>query len=98
MRLLSIISLVTLWIIATSCDRRSPGDKRLCNALERGDTNEISLFLASGGGVNTQIQCGSHDPTKVPLLDIAILFARLDCVALLLNKGADPPASWRCPG
>jgi ankyrin repeat protein len=71
-------------------DRRPVGDRRLCDALESGNTNYLQDYLNSGGNVNTPIQLTRLERGSGPLLDIAILNGQLGTVEFLLNKGANP--------
>ena len=61
-------------------------------ASERGDTNAIAQYLASGSNVNTVIRGyrSGNKPWKAPLLDIAIQNGQSETVDFLLKSGASP--------
>jgi Ankyrin repeat len=79
-----------LCAMTVSCDPRPANQRRLCEALQTGDTNYLQRYLAAGGDVNQSIQYTPSKREAVPLLDVAVLYGQLEAVEFLLDKGADP--------
>jgi ankyrin repeat protein len=71
-------------------DKRPPSDRKLCEALEPGNTNYLQQYLNSGGDVNKSIRLMRFEPDTGPLLDVAIFNGQPGTVAFLLKKGANP--------
>src|SRR5579872_1425263 len=61
----------------------------LFEAIQRADTAAVKRLLVSG------VSADSRDGDGVPALMSAVLFARADCVRLLLDRGADPEAATK---
>ncbi len=61
----------------------------LFDAIQRADTSAVKRLLAGG------VSADSRDADGVPALMSAALFARVDCVRLLLDRGADPDAATK---
>jgi ankyrin repeat protein len=59
----------------------------LFDAIQQADTPAVKRLLASG------VSADSRDADGVPAVMSAVLFARADCVKLLLDRGADPNAA-----
>jgi len=84
-----VITAIVLFVIVFR-DRRPVGDRRLCDALETGNTNFLQRYIASGGNLNRSIQLTHFEGRSGPLLDIAILNGQLGTVDFLLGNGANP--------
>lgn len=67
-------------------DRRPP----IYFAAERGNTNQILQYLASGADINKAVLCYPAGRRHASLLHIAVEGGQLDTVGFLLNKGANP--------
>jgi len=85
--LLCIALAATVFCVVLFSDRRP----ELCRAIERGDTNYVSQYVASGGDVNASIVSERFARNKhMSLLNIAIGDQQSIVVDLLLRGGADP--------
>jgi ankyrin repeat protein len=71
-------------------DRRPAGERRLCRAVETGNTNYLQKYLNFGGNVNRPVHFNRFDPGTGPLLDMAIFNGQLGTIDFLLKNGANP--------
>jgi ankyrin repeat protein len=81
-----LLALVAMAIPALFGDKRP----RIYLAAERGDTNYIADYLASGSNVNAMIVSYKNGGRFAPALDAAIAGGQPDAVDFLLRKGAEP--------
>lgn len=85
---LAIVAIVFFALVFR--DKRPVGDRRLCDALETGNTNYLQQYVNSGGNVNSPINFYRFESGNGPLLDIAIFNGQLGTVDFLLKRGANP--------